>query len=220
MTEKEYITTMISEVVSRFAGVRVRYEFRDTSKSHIFEVTPMEIYESSEFKDFAFEKVSGFYESFPGTNFAFISENSLTGIKNPTIDTASEQSALFSVVGHSVCITHPIYSKRDMEKAIEMHPYYCLPTENNSDINIRYVGISGLDSTLFIQTILPELTTRISELVVRTAGTIGVMVGQNEMDTFRLLNPVKPSWLGLGYLLGPSDDEKTIEKSEQFLMAS
>ncbi len=87
MKAKEYIINKLTELSTLFTDIRIRYEFRINTNSHLIEVTPLCFYESNQDYLIAESNIEDEFESlFPSENVVFISENSLTEIKEAELE--------------------------------------------------------------------------------------------------------------------------------------
>lgn len=110
MNAKEFIEVKLRELASRFSDVKIRYEYRVNTLSHIIEVIPLSFFEKNE--DYLIEEANienKFEELFPLENIVFISKGSLTEIKNSDLEFGYDRITFsygnikfeFEVVGYS-----------------------------------------------------------------------------------------------------------------------
>ena len=83
MTAKDFIKNRLTKLWNRFPTVQFQYEFKTHTLTHVIEVIPLSIFEKNEGymmleSDFEFE----FEQLFPLEQILFVSEGSLTEIKN------------------------------------------------------------------------------------------------------------------------------------------
>jgi hypothetical protein len=79
MNSRDYIEKRISDLALKFTGIRIRYEHRDITQSHIIEILPLDLYESN--TEYLLEEElieKEFSVLFPDENILFVSEGSLT----------------------------------------------------------------------------------------------------------------------------------------------
>ncbi len=87
MKANDFIEEKLRLLASKFKEIHIRYEHRVITRSHLIEIIPLSFYEENEsyFEEEAniedeFEKL------FPEENIVFISEGSLTEIKNADLE--------------------------------------------------------------------------------------------------------------------------------------
>jgi hypothetical protein len=83
MTSKDFIKDKLSHIWNSFPEVQFRYEFKIHTNTHVIEVVPFSVFEGNEEymrteSDFEYE----FEQMFPEEDILFISEGSLTEMKN------------------------------------------------------------------------------------------------------------------------------------------
>lgn len=83
MTAKGFIKDKLTSIWNSFPEVQFRYEFKTQTNTHVIEVIPFSFFEGNEEylrmeSDFEYE----FEQIFPEEEILFISEGSLTEIKN------------------------------------------------------------------------------------------------------------------------------------------
>ncbi len=87
MKAKDFIVEKLRKLSKSFPEIRIRYEFRISTQSHIIEIIPLTIFDEDvvylqEETDFENE----FEKLFPTENIVFISEGSLTEIKDAELE--------------------------------------------------------------------------------------------------------------------------------------
>lgn len=86
MNSKEFLIERLKELFSKFEDIKIRYEYRKNTYSHIIEVIPLAVFKSNEDYMFAEANLEDEFEHlFPQEDIVFISEGSLTEIKNPDL---------------------------------------------------------------------------------------------------------------------------------------
>lgn len=86
MNAKEFLIKKLKELSSKFEDVKIRYEYRKNTYSHIIEVIPLAIFNNDEDYMLAESNLEDEFESlFPQEDIVFISEDSLTEIRNPDL---------------------------------------------------------------------------------------------------------------------------------------
>ena len=84
MKAKDFILERLNKLANTFPEIKLRYELSRNTGTHIIEVIPLHVYESNEdylMAEDAFEEE--FNSLYPSEEIIFISENSLTEVKNP-----------------------------------------------------------------------------------------------------------------------------------------
>lgn len=83
MKSKEFIEAKLNELYFMFDNVQIRYEFRANTISHIIEIIPLSFFDCNEDYMRSEAKIEDEFEAlFPQENIVFISEGSLTEIRN------------------------------------------------------------------------------------------------------------------------------------------
>jgi len=83
MTPKDFIINQITELVTIFPNLRVRYEDHHLSNTHFVEVVPNEVYRlNEEFQLWEETVVFQFIEKFPDQNLCFITDDAIVGIES------------------------------------------------------------------------------------------------------------------------------------------
>jgi len=84
MKSKEFLVKELTEISYRFENVQIRYEHRKNTFSHIVEIIPLVVFNNNEeYMNAEAYLEDEFERLFPQENIVFISEDSLTEIKNP-----------------------------------------------------------------------------------------------------------------------------------------
>lgn len=84
MKSIEFLRTKLNELYSKFSNIKIRYEYRTTTYSHLIEVIPLSFFEENEeYMNIEGQIENEFETSFPNENIVFISEDSLTEISHP-----------------------------------------------------------------------------------------------------------------------------------------
>jgi hypothetical protein len=128
--QKRHIRTIIDQTLELFKPIRIAYGYIEPSDTHLIKVTPKSIYESPMFQRFMGDKVFEFYEQFPHSNFAFITEGSLVEITNPEIAETNQVIPLpISVVLSEIETSVPMgyLTIEDLKKTIAMADNYFVP---------------------------------------------------------------------------------------------
>lgn len=87
MKAKVFLEKKLEELFSKFEEIKIRYEYMANTRSHIVEIMPFSLFEEN--KDYLVEETNiedEFELLFPTENIVFISEGSLTEIKNADIE--------------------------------------------------------------------------------------------------------------------------------------
>jgi len=80
---EDFLIDNLNHLSELFPEIHIRYEFRKNTNSHIIEVIPLSVFENSE--DYIKAEVileKQFEKLFPDGDIIFVSEDSLTKIKN------------------------------------------------------------------------------------------------------------------------------------------
>lgn len=86
MQSKDFIHSELNSFIKRFSATRVRYEYDALSQVHFVEISPLAVYNSdNDYIRWEEDVYNRFAEAFPSECICFISENSLTEIKNPEL---------------------------------------------------------------------------------------------------------------------------------------
>nr|WP_321356686.1 hypothetical protein [uncultured Draconibacterium sp.] len=86
MKSKEFLIEKLTEMSSKFEDVKIRYEYRKNTYSHIIEVIPLAIFNSDKEYMMAEADLEDEFETlFPKEDIVFISEDSLTEIESPDL---------------------------------------------------------------------------------------------------------------------------------------
>jgi hypothetical protein len=84
MKSREFIEKNLRSLALKFDEAKIRYEYRESTQSHIIEVVPLNFYEKNESYMEEEDRIEDeFEELFPTENIIFISEESLTEINKP-----------------------------------------------------------------------------------------------------------------------------------------
>ncbi|MDD2636322.1 MAG: hypothetical protein PHW82_12600 [Bacteroidales bacterium] len=84
MKSKEFIKNKLNYLHSKFNDVKIRYEYRANTYSHIIEIIPLSFFEKNkEYMILESEIEEEFESKYPNENILFISEGALSEIYNP-----------------------------------------------------------------------------------------------------------------------------------------
>src|SRR5690554_3701081 len=84
MKSIEFLETKLNELYAKFSDVKIRYEYRANTYSHLIEIIPLSFFEGNEEYISLEAKIEDEFEaSFPNENIVFVSEGSLSEINNP-----------------------------------------------------------------------------------------------------------------------------------------
>lgn len=87
MKSSEFVINRVKELADKFVDIKLRYEYRQSSLSHLIEILPFDLYEKN--KDYMMEEAnfeSEFLDLYPSEEILFISEQSLSEICNPIFE--------------------------------------------------------------------------------------------------------------------------------------
>ena len=83
MKSQEFLRKKLTELSFKFDDIKIRYEYRQNTKSHIVEIIPLSVYNNSEYMMVENELEDEFEQLFFNEEIVFVSENSLTEINIP-----------------------------------------------------------------------------------------------------------------------------------------
>lgn len=84
MKSKEFITSQLKKLYAMFNEIKIRYEYRTSTNSHVIEIIPLVFFENNEeYMNMEVQIEDKFETLFPKENIVFISEGSLTEILKP-----------------------------------------------------------------------------------------------------------------------------------------
>lgn len=92
MDSKEFLINELKKIHDKFPMCNFRYEIRESSMSHLIEVTPLEIYNSSNYMNAEDIVDEAFVSLFPNENLIFVSEDSLNKVSNPIFEIKSKST--------------------------------------------------------------------------------------------------------------------------------
>lgn len=96
MKSIEFIAFKLDELYSNFNGIKLRYEYKANSQSHLIEVLPLDLYEGSlDYMTLEAKIEQEFETAFPEETIVFVSEGSLSQISKP-----------FLAYGHDIIDIH------------------------------------------------------------------------------------------------------------------
>ena len=86
MKSKAFIKDKLNLLFAKYNNIKIRYEHRIPTTSHLIEILPFSLYDQNEeYMAFESEFESEFESKFPDENILFISEESLSEIRNPEV---------------------------------------------------------------------------------------------------------------------------------------
>jgi hypothetical protein len=87
MHSVDLITRELKDISNTIEGIEIRYEFDKLNLIHLVEVKPLNLFENNSiYLDREIHLEDKFFELFPKENLVFISEDSLSKIKNPYLE--------------------------------------------------------------------------------------------------------------------------------------
>ncbi len=96
MNSREYLENKIRGLSLRFNKIRIRYEHRSITQSHIVEILPLDLYEDNVDylleEEFIEEEFNAFY---PDENILFVSEGSLTEVARVDFEIGLMEEVVF-----------------------------------------------------------------------------------------------------------------------------
>ncbi len=78
----ELAENIVDRLVLALPTIKCRYEYKDYSDTHMIEVLPLSVYDSEAFENAAEPLLMEFISQFMGESLCFISDESLSSIKN------------------------------------------------------------------------------------------------------------------------------------------
>lgn len=78
----ELAKSIVDRLVVALPTIKCRYEYKDYSDTHMIEVLPLSVYDSEAFESSAEPLLMEFISQFMGESLCFISDESLSSIKN------------------------------------------------------------------------------------------------------------------------------------------
>ena len=110
ITAKEFLIDNLNWLSELFPEIHIRYEIRSNINSHIVEVIPVSVFNNNE--DYLKAEISiekQFERLFPDADIVFISEDSLTKIKNAgyEVKTVFDYTGSAEILGGRVKTLHP-----------------------------------------------------------------------------------------------------------------
>ena len=91
MNAKDFIEEKLHDIATNLFGVQIRYEFRNSTRSHIIEIRPISIFEENAiYREYESNIEAEFEQLFPEENIVFISEGSLTQIKKIDLEIGTD----------------------------------------------------------------------------------------------------------------------------------
>ena len=95
LTSIDFIIKELKSLHNKFTNSNIRYEFCNSSNTHLVEVTPFEFYNSETYMEAELGFEDLFLDKFPNEDLVFISEQSLSKISNPIFELFSEKTGFF-----------------------------------------------------------------------------------------------------------------------------
>src|SRR5690625_5020299 len=83
MKVKDFLKTKLKTIFLTLDDIERAYEYRVSTATHIVEVKPIELFYSDKYVHMEITLEEEFREKFPNEELLFITENSLTEIRNP-----------------------------------------------------------------------------------------------------------------------------------------
>lgn len=86
MKSIEFLESKLNDLYKKFSDIKIRYEYRANTVSHLIEVIPLSFFEGNEeYMACEFSIEEEFENRFPNENIVFISEDSLSEITTPNL---------------------------------------------------------------------------------------------------------------------------------------
>ena len=86
MTSIDFIINELKSLHNKFTSSNIRYEFSNSSNTHLIEVTPLEFYNSDSYMECELDLEDNFFRNYPSEDLIFISDQSLSKITNPIFE--------------------------------------------------------------------------------------------------------------------------------------
>jgi len=83
MKPQEFLRKKLTELFSKFENIKIRYEYRANTNSHIVEIIPLSVYNNKEYMMAEDEIEEEFEQLFFDEEIVFVSEGSLVEINIP-----------------------------------------------------------------------------------------------------------------------------------------
>ncbi|GHB83851.1 hypothetical protein [Persicitalea jodogahamensis] len=125
---------IVDRLVMALPTIKCRYEYRDYSDTHMIEVLPLSVYDSEAFENAAEPLLMEFISQFMGESLCFISDESLSSIKNSMYEAQGKaylSSGLYQAAKPSSV------SKNRIEVRIDSDFFKGLPEKISASDNIN-----------------------------------------------------------------------------------
>lgn len=83
MNAKDFLKTKLKTIFLELDDIEIAYEYRIATATHIVEVKPIELFYSDKYVDMEISLDEEFRQKFPNEELLFITEDSLTELRNP-----------------------------------------------------------------------------------------------------------------------------------------
>lgn len=83
MKAKDFLKTKLKAIFLELDGLEIAYEYRVATATHIVEVKPAKMFYLDRYVDMEISLEDEFREKFPHEELLFVTEDSLTEIRNP-----------------------------------------------------------------------------------------------------------------------------------------
>jgi hypothetical protein len=91
MTSVQYLEILLKDLFSKFPSGNIRYEYRPNRKSHVIEVTPIDLFDDEDYKLAELLLEQKFETEFPQESIIFVSTNSLNRVTSPILELLGEK---------------------------------------------------------------------------------------------------------------------------------
>jgi DNA-directed RNA polymerase subunit E'/Rpb7 len=86
MSSVKFVKSCLGKMFELFPDIQIRYEYREQEFLHIVEILPEKFFsKNKKYIDFEIELTEKFENTFTDETILFVSENSLTQVKNPIL---------------------------------------------------------------------------------------------------------------------------------------
>ncbi|WNM19484.1 hypothetical protein [Flavobacterium capsici] len=94
----KFIEEKLKMLFERFPKANIRYEHRESTNTHVVEITPLFFYNNDSYRVIETEIEDEFEVLFPAETIIFISEDSLNKISNPNIEHLGERKGKVCII--------------------------------------------------------------------------------------------------------------------------
>lgn len=115
MKPTEFLERKLNKIFVQFTDIKIRYEYRANTCSHLIEVTPLAFFKENEKYILLEDELEEEFETlYPNENIVFISEDSLTEIRTPNFELGFNNDIVFDLDLMPGCVTDIFAHKNKM----------------------------------------------------------------------------------------------------------